>query len=77
MPDQVSAVAHHRARVANAVLRGDDDAATEARRELKAAVLEDAIRKTVDSAPPLTNEQRTRLAKLLRPSRAGDPSAAA
>lgn len=44
-----------------------------ARRNLRAARAEDYIRKMVDSAPPLTDQQRARLAALLRPI----PSAAA
>lgn len=44
----------------------------EARRELRASRLEDYIRRTVDAAPPLTAEQRDRLAVLLRPSPGGD-----
>jgi hypothetical protein len=56
---------HHRARVANAVLRGDEEAADEARRDLKAARAEDYIRKLVDEAPPLTTDQRASLAALL------------
>lgn len=69
-------VAHHRARLANAVRRGDDAAATESRRDLKAARLEDHIRKTVDEAPPLTDEQRARLAQLLQPTAGGNHDAA-
>ena len=42
-----------------------------ARRNLRAARLEDYIRRTVDAAPPLTAEQRDRLAVLLR-GEAGD-----
>ena len=38
----------------------------DARRELRAARLEDYIRRTVDAAPPLTDDQRDRLALLLR-----------
>lgn len=36
-----------------------------ARRELRAARLEDYIKRTVDQAPPLTPEQRARLAGIL------------
>ncbi|MBB5785982.1 hypothetical protein [Jiangella mangrovi] len=46
----------------------DDPEVVAARRELRAAALEDHIRKVVDQAPPLTTEQRDRLAQLLRPS---------
>lgn len=41
---------------------------TELRRRLKADRLEDYIKRTVDAAPPLSPEQRDRLALLLRPS---------
>ena len=44
----------------------DTDALTVATRDLAAANLEDYIRRTVDAAPPLTPEQRDRLAVLLR-----------
>lgn len=40
---------------------------TEERRDLKAALLEDHIKRVVDSMPPLNDEQRTKLALLLRP----------
>lgn len=38
---------------------------TELERDLKAATLEDHITRLVDSAPPLTDKQRERLARLL------------
>lgn len=44
----------------------DDPAVVAARRDLRAARLADYIRRTVDLAPPLTAEQRDRLALLLR-----------
>lgn len=44
----------------------DDD-----RRALKASRLEDHVRQIVDSFPPLTEEQRNRIAALLRPSSHG------
>ena len=44
----------------------DDPDLIAARRNLRAARLEDYIRRTVDAAPPLTAEQRDRLAVLLR-----------
>jgi hypothetical protein len=44
----------------------DDPELVTARQDLKAARLEDYIRKTVDAAPPLTDDQRARLASLLR-----------
>lgn len=59
---------HHRGRIA-ALTRSraaDDPELIAARQGLKAARLEDYIRRTVDAAPPLTAEQRDRLALLLR-----------
>jgi hypothetical protein len=38
------------------------------RRDLRAAQLAEHIRKVVDAAPPLTQDQRVRLTALLRPS---------
>jgi hypothetical protein len=64
----MSAWTHHRARVA-ALSRDralDDPDLLDARRDLRAARLEDYIRKLVDSAPPLSPTQRDRLALLLR-----------
>lgn len=45
----------------------DDPELVEARRDLKAAKLEDYIRRVVAEAPPLTDQQRELLAGLLRP----------
>lgn len=45
----------------------DDPEAIAAERDLKAGVLEQHIRAVVDEAPPLTDEQRNRLAAILRP----------
>ena len=45
----------------------DDPALLDARRDLRAARAEEYVRQLVDSAPPLTSEQRDRLAVLLRP----------
>lgn len=47
----------------------DDPRLPELRRDLRAAELEEHIRRLVDQAPPLTSEQRARLAALLRPTR--------
>lgn len=58
-------LAHHRAVHANAVLRGDDEAAAEAKRSLNATRLEEYIRRVVNDAPALTDEQRHRLAAIL------------
>jgi len=63
---------HHRARVA-ALSRdraADDPDLLAARRDLRAARLEGHIKRTVDAAPALTDEQRSRLALLLRPTKA-------
>lgn len=43
----------------------DDPALIDARRGLRAARAEDYIRQLVEGAPPLTSEQRTRLAVVL------------
>lgn len=47
----------------------DSTETTDARRDFAAARLDDYIRDTLAKAPPLTDEQRTRLAELLRPAR--------
>lgn len=59
---------HHRAVLARARQTGDTQKADQAAAELKVDRLEDHIRRTVDSLPPLTADQRARLAELLRPS---------
>jgi hypothetical protein len=51
----------------------DHEAIAAARADLRATVAEDYIKRLVDSWPPLTAEQRDRLALLLRP---GDDHAA-
>ncbi|MCU1590248.1 MAG: hypothetical protein JWP11_1504 [Frankiales bacterium] len=58
---------HERARVArlSQTRRPDDPDLAEARQKLRAARAEDYIRKLVDAAPPLSAEQRSRLAVLL------------
>jgi hypothetical protein len=59
-----------------AVERHHPDADTsELRRQLRAARAEDYIRRLIDSAPPLTDEQRARLATLLHPAPVGGPAA--
>lgn len=59
-----------RARVASLTRsRADDDPdLLDARCNLRAERLADYIKRTVDAAPPLTAEQRDRLAALLRPA---------
>lgn len=44
----------------------------DARRDLAAAKLDAYIKKVVAEAPPLTDEQRDRIAALLRPTKARD-----
>jgi hypothetical protein len=58
-------MARARARKANADMRGDSEAASIAARDLRAVKLEEYIQRVVDEAPPLTEEQRSRLAGLL------------
>jgi hypothetical protein len=56
-----------RAGIARASKRtGDPMSAADKRRDYAAAKLEDYIRRTVDQAPPLTEDQRSRIAALLR-----------
>lgn len=64
----MSAVFHERARIASLSRSraSDDPELLDARRNLRAAQLEEHIRKVVDAAPPLTAAQRSRLASLLR-----------
>ena len=49
----------------------DDPALAEAQRNLRVLRAEDYIEKVLSAAPPLTDEQRTRLAELFRPVRHG------
>lgn len=59
---------HERARVASLSRSrtADDPELVEARRNLRTERLADYIKRTVDAAPPLTADQRDRLAVLLR-----------
>lgn len=62
------AAAHHRGKLA-ALSRSrtpDDPELLEARRDLRAERLADYVARIVAEAPPLTNEQRERIAGLLR-----------
>lgn len=72
MPPELSRdTAHHRARV-GALSRDrkpGDPVLDAARRDLNAARLADYIQWTLAKAPPLTGEQRAKLAELLRPVR--------
>lgn len=69
-------VAKARSLKAVAHRRGDQAAILEAGRELAAAKLEVYIQRTIESAPPLTPEQRDRLAGLLRPASSAGSGAA-
>ncbi|MBO0844565.1 MAG: hypothetical protein J2P22_04020 [Nocardioides sp.] len=59
---------HLRADIGRAVRDGKHDVEVELRREYREAKLASVIRAAVDQAPPLTDEQRNRLAALLRPT---------
>jgi hypothetical protein len=52
--------------------KADDPDLITARRDLRAEKLADHIRQVVDAAPPLSDEQRDRLAALLRPTTPSD-----
>lgn len=62
---------HHRAVIAAKQRHHPDADLTEDRRALRAARAEDYIRKLVDEAPRLSDEQRSRLAVILRDSAGG------
>lgn len=67
MPDPVSWRAQRGRHNALKRYRSDSDPEVQtANRDLRAARLEHFIKRTVDAAPPLTPEQRDRLALLLR-----------
>lgn len=71
MPSANSNKFHHRARVA-ALSRSrppSDPDYVAAQRELAATNIEDYITRTLASAPPLTDEQKTKLVELLSPVR--------
>ena len=57
---------HTRSQLANALKADPSADVTELRRQLKADKLEDYIKRVVDDAPALNDEQRTHLASLLR-----------
>jgi hypothetical protein len=66
----MSSWTHERARVAILTRNGrpsDDPELIEARRNLKAIRLTEHVQRVVDTAPPLTAEQRSTIAALLRP----------
>ncbi len=59
---------HHRARVGALVSKGaPQEQVDAARADLATANISAYIRRVIDAAPPLTPEQRDRLAVLLRP----------
>lgn len=55
-----------RARIASAKRQDPNADVAELQRQLKAERLADHIKRVVDSAPPLTQEQRCHIASLLR-----------
>jgi hypothetical protein len=58
-----------RADIARASKRtGNPKSVADKRRDYAAAKLEDYIRRVVETAPPLTENQQSRIAALLRPS---------
>jgi hypothetical protein len=71
------AVAHARARVMSLKKHHPQGGETvdAAVTDLRELVLEQHIRKAVDAAPPLTDQQKARLAALLRPSDGGSNAA--
>lgn len=71
MPFAGSTVAKTRSRVATAHRSGDPEQIAQARRDHAAATLESHISRIVGAAPPLTAEQRDRLAALLRGAAGG------
>lgn len=69
MPSKVATVAAAHARVAGLAKNHADPAdIDEARRDLKALKAQEYIRRLVDSAPPLSELQRARLAAFLLPA---------
>jgi hypothetical protein len=55
-----------RAEIARASRRGNSEQATNLRRDYYAACLENYIQRVVATAPPLTADQQSRIAALLR-----------
>ena len=56
---------HTRSKIAHIKKHDPSADVTDLRRQLRAERLEDYIKRTVDEAPPLTAEQRLRLAGIL------------
>ncbi len=69
MPDTLSARARKAALTRHR--NGDDPALVDAARDLAAANIGSYIKRVVDAAPPLTAQQRDKLALLLRGSDSG------
>jgi len=59
-------VSRARGRVGMAVLRGDQDAERDARRDLRAETLKAHIKRVIDEMPPFTDEQLADLAAIIR-----------
>ncbi len=72
----MTTVHEYKSRLGGAVKAGNRELAEQARTYLKAAKAEDYIKKLVSEAPPLTDEQRDRLALLLRGSTSAEVGAA-
>ncbi len=66
MSESTSPAVHARAAVARAVLQKNPDAEREARRALATEKIAEYIQRVLAQAPPLTDEQCTRLAELVR-----------
>ena len=72
MPETVfkgSRLAKARSQVGVAHRKQDREAIESARRDFAAEKIANYVTKVLDAAPPLTDEQRVRLAELLRPVR--------
>ncbi len=66
--DRPASPTRERARLAALTRHHPDADHGPARRDLRAAQLEEHIRRVVDAAPPLTADQKARLAGILRAS---------
>ena len=60
---------HTRSKIANVKRKDPNADVTELTRQLKCERASEYIREIVDAWPPLTDEQRTKLAELLKPVR--------
>jgi hypothetical protein len=65
---------HTRSRIAHEKKKNPNADVTALRRQLKAERIEEYVRRVIDEAPPLSAEQRERIARLLGPYR-GDGNA--